>query len=47
MASVPRSDFYDDSVRPWLPEWLGGYKHVEVDEEEEESQPGEGHAKAE
>ena len=26
------SDFYDESVRPWLPECLGGYKCVEADE---------------
>jgi len=21
-------DFYDESVRPWLPEWFGGYKQL-------------------
>jgi hypothetical protein len=44
------SDFYDESVRPWLPYWLGGLKRVEVDdieEEEEQQQGGEQHTKAE
>ena len=29
------ADFYDESVRPWLPVSLGGYKRMEVDEEDE------------
>ena len=49
------SDFYDSKVRPWLPEWAGGLKRVEgeeeKEEEEEEEQEGveqvEGHTKAE
>jgi hypothetical protein len=24
-------EFYDESVRPWLPEWLGGYKSIDSD----------------
>ena len=40
------SDFYDVKVRPWLPEWAGGLKWVE-EEEEEESEQVEGHTKAE
>ena len=46
------SDFYDAKVRPWLPQWAGGLKTLEVDDEDEESQEAEGeqvegHVKAE
>lgn len=45
------SDFYDDKVRPWLPEWAGGLKRVEDDgeeaEDEGEGEVMEGHTKAE
>ena len=43
------SDFYDDKVRPWLPEWAGGLKRLDEAEEEEgeEGEQVEGHTKAE
>ena len=41
-------DFYDESVRPWLPEWLGGYKSIESDAAADEaaSRSSEQHGKA-
>jgi len=42
------NEFYDESVRPWIPEWMGGYKRIDITDEEEEEEEGEGatHTKA-
>ena len=42
-----RSDYYDDSVRPWLPEWMGGYKRMDEEQEEEQGEGAVSHTKAE